>query len=944
MVELFKLAGVITIDGLKTAQKDIGKFEASVRKAVRPVVQLGRQAETAGKVLTKNLTLPIVALNAAVIKFGGDFQKSMATSTAIMSDVTDEMRKDMSELAKEMSTKTTHSASELAKAYYYLASAGLSAEQSLKALPVAAHFAEAGQFDLQMATDLLTDAQSALGMTVKDAAQNMENMTIVSDVLVKGATMANATVEQFSLSLTNKAGPALRVVNKGIEEGVAVLAAFADQGVKGEEAGTQLAIVLRDLQRAALKEAAAFEQMGIAVYDDNETMRNVGDIIADIEKAFEGMTDKAKKSTLAMLGFQERSVQSLLTLIGTSQKIKEYESNLKNAAGTTEEVTKKQLQNFNDQVKIMYHRLQNVAIELADEFLPILQEDFFPIIISLVEKLKELLAYFKSLPPDIKKLTFTLMALVAVAGPALIIFGKFAGAIATLPALIAGAKIATAGLGAAISAVPFAIAAVAVVAFGKKILDLQKEYHDLKKVHTSTMKLFESDKAAKIDDFNNKFETLTGGINNYIKATGKLSPEVFEAFYSKPITDMAKVLKELGYTIEGTTEEQFFQAQEIYNQINNVTKLDQIYQYFTQTKKAANEVTKKSIKLTQKEIDELQRLAEEKEIDAWQAVEEEKSANFQREKTQKENTARLKKFEKDMQKYREQMLIDFTNLNKSQSEQRIQYFKDEQAEKLKLAGDNEKLRAEINQYYDKQIYAVRMQRAEDWINFSNDSIQQTIGLFQGMYDNRAIAIDNDYKKQKKSIEDSTMKEKDKKEALAKLDDEFDKKRASLRRKQAIAEKASAIFSIGLNTAAAVVRALFDPGGIAGYILSGIMGALGAAQLAIAASKPIPEFAEGGVLKSRPGGQMVRAAENGEDEGFIPMTRGTASIAQAIIDNMRRFSTGNEFAGGGALSAAGAGGGINLHIGTFIGNEKGIKDLTRRIIPYINAEDRRKGTV
>jgi len=90
-------------------------------------------------------------------------------------------------------------------------------------------------FDMARATDLLTDAQSALGLTIRDdAIANMEEMVRVSDVLVRANTLANASVEQFSVALTTKSGAALRALNKDMEEGVAVLAAFADQGIKGE--------------------------------------------------------------------------------------------------------------------------------------------------------------------------------------------------------------------------------------------------------------------------------------------------------------------------------------------------------------------------------------------------------------------------------------------------------------------------------------------------------------------------------------------------------------------------------------------------------------------------------------------------------------------------------------------------------------------------------------
>ena len=269
--------------------------------------------------------------------------RSMNRSLSIMGNVSAVMRRQMTSAAIEVASKTNASAKQAADAFFFLASAGLDVEQSLAALPTVAKFAQAGNFDLALATDLLTDAQSALGLTVKDATENMRAMNKVSDVLVKANTLANATVQQFSESLTNKAGAALKIVNKDIEEGVAVLAAFADQGIKGAEAGTGLNIVMRDLQTKAIKFSDVWRRAGVSVFDASGDMRNMGDIIAGLETALVGLSDQAKKTFLLDLGFSDKSVIFVQTLLGTSQKIKDYEAALRSAEGTTADVAGKML-------------------------------------------------------------------------------------------------------------------------------------------------------------------------------------------------------------------------------------------------------------------------------------------------------------------------------------------------------------------------------------------------------------------------------------------------------------------------------------------------------------------------------------------------------------------------------------------------------------------------
>ena len=113
-----------------------------------------------------------------------EFQNAMSESLAIMQTTTEQEQR-MADAAREVATSTTISATEAAQSFFYLASAGLDAEQSIASLTQVAKFAQAGAFDMSLATDLATDAQSALGLSVKDATQNLENLTRVTDVLVK---------------------------------------------------------------------------------------------------------------------------------------------------------------------------------------------------------------------------------------------------------------------------------------------------------------------------------------------------------------------------------------------------------------------------------------------------------------------------------------------------------------------------------------------------------------------------------------------------------------------------------------------------------------------------------------------------------------------------------------------------------------------------------------
>jgi len=214
------------------------KLNSAFDKADNRISGFARSASRAGVALAKIGAAGIAAgaaiVGAFAVKSIGafmEFDAAMNESLAIMGDVSDETRKKMETAAREVAKTTVHSATDAANGYYFLASAGFTAEQAIAALPQVAAFAQAGMFDLEKATEYATDSLSALGMKSEDPIQNLANLTRVTDVFTEAANRSNASVEQFAEAMTNKAGAALRLVNKDVEEGTAVLAVFAAAAV-----------------------------------------------------------------------------------------------------------------------------------------------------------------------------------------------------------------------------------------------------------------------------------------------------------------------------------------------------------------------------------------------------------------------------------------------------------------------------------------------------------------------------------------------------------------------------------------------------------------------------------------------------------------------------------------------------------------------------------------
>jgi len=391
------------------------QYTKTLKMAEKQLVTTATKFKKMGRLMSTYITVPLVAIGAFSLKTFADFDQAMTSSLAIMGDVSAELRQEMEDTARVISTTSVTSAKALASAYFFLASAGLDAAQSIAALPVVEKFAVAGAFSMTQATDLLTDAMSALGLATKDAVENQKNMTRVSDVLVGANTLANASVEQFSSALTNKAGAALRLLGKDVEEGVAVLAVFADQGLKGVAAGEALSMMSRDLQKAFVKNTSVWEKMGLTVFDGQGKMLKYSNVIGQLTQKFSQLSDRQKAQTAIDLGFQDRSFNSIKLLLGNARAMASYENRIRRLAAITRETANKQLKSFTNQLKITWNIVKDMAISIGSILAPS--------VLKLNGFIRKGARWWRGLNIETKKAIVFYASLAAAIGPVIVMLG-----------------------------------------------------------------------------------------------------------------------------------------------------------------------------------------------------------------------------------------------------------------------------------------------------------------------------------------------------------------------------------------------------------------------------------------------------------------------------------------------------------------------------------------
>ena len=139
---------------------------------------------------------------------------------------------ELRDYAKEMGASTAFSATQSAEALNFMALAGYDANTSMKMLPNVMNLAAAGSMELARASDMVTDSQTALGLS-------LDETEVLVDQMAKTSSKTNTSVSQLGDAMLTIGGTA-KNLSGGTKELNQVLGLMADNGIKAGEAGTHL--------------------------------------------------------------------------------------------------------------------------------------------------------------------------------------------------------------------------------------------------------------------------------------------------------------------------------------------------------------------------------------------------------------------------------------------------------------------------------------------------------------------------------------------------------------------------------------------------------------------------------------------------------------------------------------------------------------------------------
>ncbi|EAG4505317.1 phage tail tape measure protein [Listeria monocytogenes] len=423
----------------------------------------GKQMSAVGKDITTKVSLPIAAGLGIAVKKAADFESRLSSIEAVSGASSKEMEK-FKNLAIDLGAKTKYSADEAAQGIEELLKAGVSTSDILGgALAGSLDLATAGELDLKSAAEIASTALNAF----KDDSLSV---TQAADLLAGAANASATDVNELKAGLSQTSAVASGV-GLSFDDTATTLAVFAQNGLKGSDAGTSLKTMLMRLHPQTDKAWAEFERLGLvttntesamktlrdngikplsneqdvlmeqmhdlaksmagpkasaskvkkafndlleqsgtiqsAFYDTNGELKSMDEIADILQDSLKGMTNEQKTAALTTMFGTDAVRGATIAYKEGGKGFKKMNSEMKKV--TAAEVAAKKMDNLKGKVEELMGSLETLAISAGDTLIPMLSDG--------VKFIQKLVDKFNKLSPETQKTIVKFALLGAAIGP-----------------------------------------------------------------------------------------------------------------------------------------------------------------------------------------------------------------------------------------------------------------------------------------------------------------------------------------------------------------------------------------------------------------------------------------------------------------------------------------------------------------------------------------------
>ena len=394
---------------------DTSNYTAKMRAASKSASEFGDALErpmTAGEKFEAGFMKVGTAVGAVAAAVGVAAVKNFADFDAAMSEVNANVGATGDELAQlkhaaiDAGSSTVYSATESAEAINELGKAGMSVTDILSGgLTGALNLAASDGMEVAQAAEYMSSALSMFHLEGSRA-------TDVADALAAGAGKALGGVADFGEALNN-CGAQAYSFGMSMEETVGTLALFAENGLVGAEAGTQLNSMLMKLASPTKDAQAMMDELGIAAYDAGGNFVGMADFAGQLQRAEADLTQEQRNQANATI-FGSYAIKGANYLYAGGEKAIRDWTDAVSESGYAQELAAKKTDNLKGDLEQLGGSFEKMFLSIGEGANGPLR--------GVVQWVTDMVDAFASMPPQVQQVVTGIGLL---AGASAVLHGRF---------------------------------------------------------------------------------------------------------------------------------------------------------------------------------------------------------------------------------------------------------------------------------------------------------------------------------------------------------------------------------------------------------------------------------------------------------------------------------------------------------------------------------------
>lgn len=305
-------------------QAAMGSLATSVKAGTDAASNAGQRVGGAMASIGKASMIAGVAVGAmaaGAIKSYGTFQESINKAAVIAGSSNKSLKGDMKDLETEalsLGKTLPISAEDAGNAMIEMARNGASIKDLKTEFPAIAKASAVAGADLAGTATTVQQAMNIWGGGAKNAAKD-------SAILAKNANMSNAEVEDMGQAFAN-VGSTAATLGIGIKDTATAIGLMSNAGLGAAQGSQDLAHALTLMARPSKVAAGEMQELGITYTDAQGKFKPFPQILKEVAKATDGMSQSQKVAALTNLYGAAGAKAMLPLLIQTEKKTKSGKS------------------------------------------------------------------------------------------------------------------------------------------------------------------------------------------------------------------------------------------------------------------------------------------------------------------------------------------------------------------------------------------------------------------------------------------------------------------------------------------------------------------------------------------------------------------------------------------------------------------------------------------